>query len=216
MAGKADVKPDESGEAPVKRGRGRPKEPIRRARLLEIAAMLFATQGFTKTTVRDIADAAGMLSGSLYHHFPSKEAILDEILREYLGGLYEAYAEIEASSDDPKVIVDSLIRHTLTIIHENPYAVALYQDEAKVILGAPGYEWIIENSKNVEAVWVRAIEAGKKSGVFRKEIDAGVTYRFIRDTVWSVVRWYRPGGRLGAQKVSDQYLLLIHSGMLSE
>ena len=45
----------------------------RREELLQIAGALFAQRGFKNTTVRDIADAAGILSGSLYHHFDSKE-----------------------------------------------------------------------------------------------------------------------------------------------
>ncbi len=54
--------------------------PNRRDELLGIAATLFAERGFRNTTVRDIADAAGILSGSLYHHFDSKEAMVDELL----------------------------------------------------------------------------------------------------------------------------------------
>ena len=55
----------------------------RRGELLAIAAGLFAEKGFKNTTVRDIADAAGILSGSLYHHFDSKESMVDEILRSF-------------------------------------------------------------------------------------------------------------------------------------
>ena len=44
----------------------------RRAELLRLAAEMFAERGFRATTVRDIADAAGILSGSLYHHFGGK------------------------------------------------------------------------------------------------------------------------------------------------
>ncbi|MDJ0113374.1 helix-turn-helix domain-containing protein, partial [Rhodococcus erythropolis] len=54
----------------------------RRDELLEIAAGLFADRGVRATTVRDIADAAGILSGSLYHHFDSKESMVDEILHQ--------------------------------------------------------------------------------------------------------------------------------------
>ena len=52
----------------------------RRAHLVMLAGELFAEKGFRATTVREIADAAGILSGSLYHHFDSKESIGDEIL----------------------------------------------------------------------------------------------------------------------------------------
>ena len=54
------------------------------------------------TTVRDIADAAGILSGSLYHHFDSKESMVDEILRHLPGASCSArYDEIVASDREP-------------------------------------------------------------------------------------------------------------------
>ncbi len=48
----------------------------RRDEILAIAAQLFAERGFAATTVREIADAAGILSGSLYHHFDSKASMV--------------------------------------------------------------------------------------------------------------------------------------------
>jgi TetR/AcrR family transcriptional regulator, cholesterol catabolism regulator len=211
-----DSSASKADAGPARRGRGRPKDPIRRARLVEISAQLFATQGFKETTVRDIADAAGIMSGSLYHHFESKDAILQEIVRDFLGNLYASYAAIEKQYDDPQQVVDALIRHSLKIIQEAPYSVALYQDEARSIVGAPGYEYIVETSKKNEQVWVRAIEAGKKSGKFRRELDAAVVYRLMRDSVWSVVRWFRPDGAMNADAVSEQYLLMLHHGLLAD
>ena len=58
-----------------------PEPSSRRDELLELAATMFAARGLRATTVRDIADAAGILSGSLYHHFASKEEMVDEVLR---------------------------------------------------------------------------------------------------------------------------------------
>ncbi|MEO6471071.1 MAG: helix-turn-helix domain-containing protein, partial [Aeromicrobium sp.] len=75
--------------------------PTRREELLQIAAELFATKGFKNTTVRDIADAAGILSGSLYHHFDSKESMVDEILSSFQDELFGKYAAIVAGDDDP-------------------------------------------------------------------------------------------------------------------
>ncbi|MCV7153731.1 TetR/AcrR family transcriptional regulator [Mycolicibacterium pyrenivorans] len=54
----------------------------RRAEILQTAASLIATSGL-RTSLQEIADAAGILPGSLYHHFESKEAILVELLRRY-------------------------------------------------------------------------------------------------------------------------------------
>ena len=52
----------------------------RRDEIVALAGEMFAARGFAGTTVREIADAAGILSGSLYHHFDSKESIVDELL----------------------------------------------------------------------------------------------------------------------------------------
>ncbi len=67
-----------------------PNGGSRRAELLGIAARLFAERGFKNTTVRDIADAAGILSGSLYHHFDSKESMVDELLDTFQTDAVEA------------------------------------------------------------------------------------------------------------------------------
>jgi AcrR family transcriptional regulator len=59
----------------------------RHDQILAAAAELFARKGVAATTVREIADQVGILSGSLYHHFDSKEAMVDEILSPYLKDL---------------------------------------------------------------------------------------------------------------------------------
>lgn len=59
-----------------------PDSPTRRAEILATAASLIASSGL-RTSLQEIADAAGILPGSLYHHFESKEAILVELIRRY-------------------------------------------------------------------------------------------------------------------------------------
>ena len=74
----------------------------RRTDLIRLAGELFAEKGFRATTVRQIADAAGILSGSLYHHFDSKESMVDEILSTFQEELFGQYDAILASSElDP-------------------------------------------------------------------------------------------------------------------
>ena len=66
----------------------------RRDELLVLAATMFAERGLRATTVRDIADSAGILSGSLYHHFKSKEQMVEEVLRDFLDWLFDRYQPV--------------------------------------------------------------------------------------------------------------------------
>lgn len=188
----------------------------RRTQILAIAARLIASQGYSATTVRDIADEAGILSGSLYHHFSSKEAILEEILRSFMDGLLERFEEILAAGSSPRDTFDALVEHAFLTIEREPDAVGLYQNESAFLATQPGFEFVHEKSGRIEAIWLEVIREGQKSGAFRQSMDAGIAYRFLRDSLWSTVRWFRPGGRHTAASVSRHYLDLFHNGLLAE
>ena len=66
----------------------------RRRQILQRSGEIFATKGISATTVREIADACGVYSGTLYHYFPSKDAIVTEIIRVYVDELYEKCSEV--------------------------------------------------------------------------------------------------------------------------
>lgn len=185
----------------------------RRDELLGIAARLFATRGFAQTTVRDIGDEAGILSGSLYHHFPSKEAILDQILRDFMDGLHDRFAAIVAEEPTPRAALDALIRSSFAAIHEQTDAVALYQNEAGR-LPQQAFAHVNRRAGENEQLWLDVLEAGRRSGDFRRDLDVPVIYRFIRDSVWSTVRWYKPRGKLKHDMVAEQYLDFLHGGLL--
>jgi AcrR family transcriptional regulator len=188
----------------------------RRAQLLDIAAGLFATKGYAQTTVRDIADEAGILSGSLYHHFESKEAMLDEILRNFLIVLVAQFEAIERESPEPQAALVALIDGSFQAISMTPHAVAVYQDQVEVLGAEPGFAYVAESSREIEAIWVRVLLAGQRSGVFRSDVDMKIIYRFIRDAVWSSVRWYRPRGEYEPRTVATQYLSMVRDGLLTK
>jgi AcrR family transcriptional regulator len=82
----------------------------RREQILEAAAALFATAGL-RASMKEIADACGMLPGSLYHHFDSKEAIVIELVRRYqddLDGVASA-ARAALAADDGRPVLDRVV-----------------------------------------------------------------------------------------------------------
>jgi AcrR family transcriptional regulator len=192
-----------------------PQTSKRRDELLRIAAELFATKGFKNTTVRDIADAAGILSGSLYHHFASKEAMVDEILSSFQEELFGKYAEIIAGDDDPRAKLEAAVRVSFEAIDHHRDEVAIFQNEADYLGTFDRFGYLADRNLESRDVWLTLLGEGIRSGALRQDLDVELVYRFIRDTVWVAVRWYRPGGKLSHHDVADQYLTILLDGITS-
>ena len=108
--------------------------PARRGELLDTAAEVFAEQGYNATTVRKIADHAGMLAGSLYYHFDSKESMLEEILRTFLDELWDGYDTVLDAETGPRETLEALVTESFREIDRHRAAVAIYQKEAKQLI----------------------------------------------------------------------------------
>jgi AcrR family transcriptional regulator len=186
----------------------------RRDELLAIAARLFAERGFRNTTVRDIADAAGILSGSLYHHFDSKESMVDEILQTFQQELFAGYDEVLASNLPARQKIEAAVRLSFEAIDQHHHEVAIFQNEADWLGGlGDRFAYLAERHAQSRQVWLTLLQEGMASGDLKSDLDLELAYRFIRDTVWVAVRWYRPGGDLTHARVADQYLSILLDGI---
>jgi AcrR family transcriptional regulator len=188
----------------------------RRDELLELAAAMFAERGLRATTVRDIADAAGILSGSLYHHFASKEEMVDEVLRGFLIWLFDRYQHIVDTQPNPLERFKGLFMASFDAIEERHAQVVIYQDEAKRLSSQPRFSYVEDLNRKQRQMWVDVLRQGIKEGYFRPDLDVDLVYRFIRDTTWVSVRWYQPGGPLTAEQVGRQYLSIVLGGITAE
>ncbi|GAC68110.1 TetR/AcrR family transcriptional regulator [Gordonia soli] len=186
----------------------------RRDELLATAGQMFAEQGLRSTTVRDIADAAGILSGSLYHHFDSKESMVDELLRGFLDQLFARYREIVATGSSATETLRQLVVASFESIDADHHAVAIYQDEAKRLAAQERFGYINDRNTEFRSLWHSVLQSGVASGEFRSDLDIELVYRFMRDTVWVAVRWYRPGGSRPVSAIADQYLSVVLDGIV--
>ncbi len=188
----------------------------RREELLGLAAAMFAERGLRATTVRDIADAAGILSGSLYHHFSSKEEMVDEMLREFLDWLFARYQQIIDTEPNPLDRLEGLFMASFDAIEHHHAEVVIYQDEARRLSAQPRFGYIDELNVRQRTMWVDVLTQGIEQGYFRPDINVDLVYRFIRDTTWVSVRWYHPGGPLTAEQVGRQYLGIVLGGITEQ
>ncbi len=188
--------------------------PERRRELLDTAAEVFAEQGYNATTVRKIADHAGMLAGSLYYHFDSKESMLEEILRTFLDELWNGYdAVLGAAELGPRETLEALVTESFREIDRHRAAVAIYQKESKHLVAQERFAFLAESQRKFEKAWLSTLERGVAAEVFRSDLDVRLTYRFVRDTVWVAASWYRPGGHHSPEEIARQYLSMVLDGI---
>ncbi|MFZ3556839.1 TetR/AcrR family transcriptional regulator [Streptomyces sp. BH055] len=187
--------------------------PERRGELLRTAAEVFAEQGYNATTVRKIADHAGMLAGSLYYHFDSKESMLEEILRTFLDELWSGYDTVLDDELGPRETLEALVTESFREIDRHRAAVAIYQRESQQLVAQDRFQFLAESQRRFEKTWLTTLERGVDDQVFRADLDIRLTYRFVRDTVWVAASWYRPGGRHSPEEIARQYLSMVLDGI---
>jgi TetR/AcrR family transcriptional regulator, cholesterol catabolism regulator len=184
----------------------------RRAHLIVLAGELFADKGYRATTVREIADAAGILSGSLYHHFDSKESIADGILSSFINEVLAGYRGAVASAQSPRAVLEQIVRSTSLTLSRHRAALAMLQNDWSYFAGQARFAYLPKALREIERIWVTQLEAGKESGLFRADLDAMLTYRLLRDILWIPEQWRRTRGCSTGQVV-DGFLRILFDGI---
>ena len=184
----------------------------RRAHLVVLAGELFAQKGYRATTVREIADAAGILSGSLYHHFDSKESIGDEILSSFINEVLADYRGAVASAASPRAAIEQIARSTSRTLARHRAALAMLQNDWSYFAAQPRFAYLPKALREIERIWVGQLEAGKESGLFRPDLDTKLTYRLLRDVLWIPEQWRRTRG-YSTDQVVDAFLGILFNGI---
>jgi AcrR family transcriptional regulator len=185
----------------------------RRDEILVIAGRLFARKGLTGATVRDIADEAGILSGSLYHHFGSKDEIIAELLGPYLRRTNARYREVIAVGDDAVATLRRLIALGIVTVAENPDVARIVHTEARAIRENEALSAVQTQRVAGRKLWVGVVRQGMRNGTIRADVNPDVVVRAMFDAVLSSTRWLPPDGRSTPQAVSDQLARLFLGGL---
>ena len=185
---------------PATRERTNPKNgnDNRRGELVRAAAQLFREKGFEATTIRDIAGAVGMQSGSPFYHFANKHELLMAVMEEGLRlGLERSRAVVEARGLTAVERFRQLVRAHYGILHETGsdfIPVMLYDWRS---LPAPYRRRIVELKDRYDALWQATLDALHAEG--RLGADARIARLMILGAINFSATWYRarPRGRAG-------------------
>jgi AcrR family transcriptional regulator len=179
---------------------------------VRLAGELFAEKGFRATTVREIADAAGILSGSLYHHFDSKESIGDAILSAFIADVLADYRSAASTDGSPREVLEQIVRSTSDTLAGHRAALAMLQNDWSFFFAQPRFGYLRPALAEIEKTWVTQLERGMELGIFRADLDPRLTYRLLRDVLWMPAQWRRG---YPPRQVSDALLKLIFDGINS-
>jgi AcrR family transcriptional regulator len=186
---------------------------VRRQEILGVASKIFAQKGFEATSIREIANAAGILSGSLYHHFNTKEEMLHEISREYIFLLLHEYERIAKSISDPREALKAMITFALRNLTEHSEIHAIIFNDRKFFQRQQGFEYVREAWQGIYYVWYGVIQEGVKTGAFRANMNISLTLSMMLETISATVNWFDPMGRHTIDDVIEAQIKLLFRGI---
>nr|WP_282562506.1 TetR/AcrR family transcriptional regulator [Marinobacter panjinensis] len=178
-----------------------------RGRLLHEAARLFRDKGYERTTVRDLAAAVGIQSGSLFHHFRTKEEILKAVMVETIRlntALMQAAVDAATTHRDK---LQALVRAELESINgQTGEAMAVLVFEWRSLSEA-SQAYVLELRDIYEQLWLDVLEELRKQGVLAA--DPFVVRRMLTGALSWTVTWYRPDGGLTLDDLTEQVVAMM-------
>lgn len=177
-----------------------------KGKLMRAAAHLFKTRGYERTTVRELGAAVGIQSGSLFHHFKSKEDILLSVMEETIIINMARMDDALSRASDAKSRLLALIQCEINSVHTDT-------GEAMSVLV---YEWrslskerqplILNLRDKYEALWLSTIEESVAAGLIQQ--DPFILRRLIAGAIGWSSTWYRPNGDLSIEDLAKNTLML--------
>lgn len=177
--------------------------------ILDAAVEAMSENGYHGTSVRQIADCAGMSVANVYHYFPSKHEILFRLMDDNAQHLMNLLEEIVyLSPPHPQERLDAAValfvnqhigRQKLTFVTSSELRALDVGARAKVVA----------KRRAIEEIFRRIVQHGCDTQVFRVS-DVRLTTRVILDMAPSVAVWYRPQGPRSPDEMAQYYVRLVH------
>lgn len=162
-----------------------------RTRILDVAAALFLEQGYESTSLRQIADAAGMKAGSLYYHFDSKDDLLTAILERGIEVMQDAFDAAEADTADAAAYdrLHAHVRAHLSALFEHgPYTAA----HVVTFRTAPSSvrDAVVPARDAYEARWTELLAGLQRSGEVQPGVGVNIARLALMGAMNSSVEWF--------------------------
>lgn len=176
--------------------------PSQRDAVLRSAARLFRERGYAQTTVRELAKEVGLQSGSLFHHFSSKDEILAQVMEK---GLILASGHVIvaiAQETTPRKRLEALFRSYLTALlseeHRDYMTVLLYDFRS---LPPELSRRVHRARKALIARWQEVLDEAVPPAHISNRLKA----QFIFGAMNWALQWHNPRGALGLDELASHF-----------
>jgi len=184
----------------------------RRTAVILCAARLFRRNGYERTTVRELAREVGLGSGSLFHHFRSKEEILVAVMANGIQSVIDAGRAVMRATDDPAQRLAGLFRLHMASLISGVGGDAMHAMIYEWRSLSPAAQARIEVlSDAYEQLWHTAIDDAVACGLVQG--DAAIIRKQVLGGMNFTVRWWRPDGRLPADALIEAMLQAALPGL---
>jgi AcrR family transcriptional regulator len=177
-------------------------------RLLAEATKLFAKQGFDRTSVQEIVEAAGVTKGAMYHYFGSKDDLLHEIYARVLREQIERLEKFVASEAPAAQRLHAAAADVVITSIENLDDIKIFV-QSMHHLGPAKQRVVRAERRRYHERFRSLVEEGQQAGVFRTDVPADLVVDYFFGSVHHLGMWYRRGGPLSARDVAKHYADLL-------
>lgn len=174
------------------------------ARVRESALALFARKGYAAVSMREIAAAVGVGAGALYNHFPTKQALLVDLMESHMLDLNSAWEAQSRRYSDPVTALEGFVRFHIRYHLDRQDAVFISYMELRNLEG-DSFRRIESLRRVYEGFLRKIIQIGQSAGVFQVR-DVPVAAMAIIGMLTAVNTWFRTGGRLGVDEIEEIYV----------
>jgi AcrR family transcriptional regulator len=199
---------------PDNRRRSRPPRR-RRQEILEAAAGVFHEKGYKATSIQDIADAVGILKGSLYYYITSKEDLLFEILQDVHQQGLQNLDRIDRVPGTPLQKIRAFVTVHVTHNAENLVKMAVFFHDFRS-LSPVRREIIVAERDLYDQHLRRLIAAAQQDGSVCPDLDPKLTSIEILGMMNWIYHWYRPGGSLSVSALADSMADFVVAGLVCD
>lgn len=174
-------------------------QPERLEEVLDVAGRMFHENGYRSTSLKHIGDALGMNKASLYYYVKSKQDLVRRLILRASERLRDTYSQADLNRLPADQALGLLVAEHCNVNLDHPHEMGLLIQQRRFI--EPAALGDIPERERLYVAHMRSLIArGIEEGHFRK-LDVSVATQLTLDAINSVLRWYKPGGRLDRQAV---------------